>query len=93
MGEYLFSTLFGTLLLLTGIDLFARWYRKFLVRRRLPASIRNAIEQIMWVLLAFLCWNTLYRKFLPAEFDASHLLFTIFIFSLRGLVVSILQQR
>jgi hypothetical protein len=93
MGEYLFVTLLTTLFLLTAIDIFANWYRKFLVRRKLPKYIRHFIEQAMWVLLALLCWNTLYRKFLPIEFDASHLLFTLFVFSLRGFVVSLIKQR
>ena len=93
MGEYLFVTLFATLFLLVGIDIFAKWYRKFHMRRKLPAHIRKFIEQAMWVLLALLSWNALYRKFLPVEFDASHLLFALFIFALRGLVLSLIEQR
>ena len=93
MGEYLFITLFSTLFLLVGVDIFVRWYRIFLVRRRLPGHIRRAIEQVMWVLLALLCCNLLYRKFLPDQFDTSHLLFALFIFSLRGLLVSLMEQR
>lgn len=93
MGDYLFVMLFGALFLVVGVDIFVRWYRIFLVRRRLPVQMRKAIEQIMWVLLALLCWNLLYRKFLPDQFDTSHLLFALFIFSLRGLLVSFIEQR
>lgn len=93
MGEYLFVTLFTTLILLLAVDIFAKWYRKFLVRRKLPVHMRGFILQAMWVLLALLSWNALYRKFLPIEFDVSHLLFTLFIFSLRGLILSLLERR
>ena len=93
MGEYLFVTLLTTLLLFLAVELFVKWYRKFLVRRKLPAHIRGFILQAMWVLLALLSWNTLYRKFLPIEFDASHLLFALFIFSLRGLILSLLDNK
>lgn len=93
MGKDLFSTLFATLFLMTIVEAFAGWYRKFLVRRRLPLYLRRLIVQIMWVLLALLLWNMLYRNFMPAEFDLSHLLFALFIYALRGLVVSILRKN
>lgn len=93
MGDYLFVTLFSTLFILLAVDLFARWYQTFLSRRSLPVHVRSFIIQAMWVLLALLSWNALYRKFLPIEFDASHLLFALFIFSLRGLILSLFEKK
>ena len=93
MGDYLFVTLFTTLFILLAVDLFAKWYQKFLIQHILPIHMRGFIIQAMWVLLALLSWNALYRKFLPIEFDVSHLLFALFIFSLRGLILSLFEQK
>ncbi len=92
MGNSLFITLSGTLIVLVAVDFFSRWYRVFLVKRRLPQNIRRSILQIMWVLLALLCWNALIRNFLPEHFDVSYLLFALFAFALRGLLMSIVQK-
>ena len=92
MGKHLISTLVTALVAIVGIELFVSWYRTFLKKRKLPRHIQRAIEQILWVLLSLILWNALYRKFMPAEFDGSHLLFALFIFSLRGLFLSLLGK-
>lgn len=92
MGKHLISTLLTTLIAILGIELFVGWYRNFLKKRRLPQHLQRAIEQILWVLLSLILWNALYRKFMPAEFDGSHLLFALFIFSLRGLFLSLVRK-
>ncbi len=92
MGENLISTLLIALGLFVGIDFFVDWYRQFLQRRRLPPTYQRSILQIMWVLLALLLWNALYRKFMPASFDGSHLLFALFIFSLRGMLLAFMGR-
>ena len=93
MGQHLISTLVTTLLALVGIEAFVAWYDGFLRKRGLPVAIQRAIRQLLWVLLALVLWNALYRNFLPAEFDASYLLFTLFVFSLRGLVFSVFTRK
>lgn len=93
MGKHLISILLGTIVLLLGIEWFSQWYHKFLQRQKIPLHIKRAIEQGMWVLLALLLWNALYRKFLPEEFDSSYLLFALFIFSLRGMVIAFLRRE
>ncbi len=92
MGEHLISTLLITLGLFIGIEFFVDWYRQFLIRRRLPDHYQRAILQIMWVLLSLILWNALYRRFMPEEFDGSHLLFALFIFSLRGMLLSFIRR-
>jgi len=93
MGQHLISTLVITLLALMGIDAFVHWYGGFLRKRGLPSYLQRAIRQLLWVLLALVLWNALYHNFLPAEFDGSHLLFALFAFSLRGLVLSVFARE
>ena len=93
MGDNLFMILSGTLFFILATELFSNWYRKYLVRRKFPVSIRRSMEKIKWVLLSLVFWNLLYRRSLPDEFDLSHLLFALFIFSLRGFTLSIIRQN
>jgi hypothetical protein len=88
MGKNLFSALILSVVIVAAIDWFVGWYTAFLTRRVLSAGLGRRIKQIFWVLLAFVFWNSLYRLALPESFDLSYVLFALFIFSLRGLVIS-----
>ncbi|HHL73688.1 MAG TPA: hypothetical protein ENJ29_14365 [Bacteroidetes bacterium] len=93
MGENLFLMLIGGVLLISGTDLFVRWYTVYLSRRNFPAVLQRHFVQIQWVVLSLFFWNLLYRNFLPQAFTLSHVLFALFIFSLRGLILSFLPKK
>lgn len=92
MGEFLFTTLGVTLILMNGIELFTRWYREYLQKRHMTSSTRRSLLQIMWLLTALLIWRALYKNYMPAEFTGSHMLFALFVFSLRGLTLSFFRR-
>ena len=92
MGNNLFMVIFGALIFLVFIDIFDFWYRKFLRNYGIPPHIRKTIAQAKWVILALLFWNSLYRYFLPEAFDFGYMMFALFLFSLRGLVVETFRK-
>ncbi|KAA3653677.1 MAG: hypothetical protein DWQ10_18230 [Calditrichaeota bacterium] len=92
MGKNLFIVLTGSIIFLLVIDLFEIWYRRFLKNYVASEHIARTILQVKWVLLAFLFWNALYRYFLPEEFTISHLLFALFVYSLRGLAAETFRR-
>ncbi|MCA9734371.1 hypothetical protein KC799_19715 [candidate division KSB1 bacterium] len=92
MGKNLFTILIGSIVFLVVIDLFELWYRKFLKNYLKTPHIVRHILQVKWVVLAFLFWNGLYRYFLPEEFTMSHLLFALFVYSLRGLAAETFRR-
>ncbi len=93
MGENLFLMLTAGVLLVSGTDLFVRWYTVYLGKRGFPPILQRHLVQIQWVVLSLFFWNILYRNFLPEQFTLSHVLFALFIFSLRGLILSFLPKR
>lgn len=93
MGKNLFSALILSVAIVAAIDWFVNWYTGFLARRALSAELGRRLKQIFWVLLALVFWNALYRLALPESFDFSYVLFALFIFSLRGAVMSLILQK
>jgi hypothetical protein len=88
MGKNLFTALVLSVVVVATIDWFINWYGGFLTRRSVSSGMSHRIQQIFWVLLALIFWNSLYRLALPESFDFSYVLFALFIFALRGLVLS-----
>lgn len=78
MGAHLLSIVLYSLLTMTGIELFMRWYPGFLERRQVPPDLRRFIPRLLWVILTVLFWTALIRK-PPGEFTASHYYFALFI--------------
>jgi|GEM_PF-1029217 len=78
MGAHLLSIVLFSLLTMTGIELFMRWYPGFLERRQVPPDLRRFIPRLLWAILTVLFWSALIRK-PPAEFTASHFYFALFI--------------
>jgi hypothetical protein len=93
MGKNLFSVLALSVLIVAAIEWFMNWYAGFLARRLTSSELGQRIKQLFWVLLALLFWNSLYRLALPESFDLSYFLFALFIFSLRGLVMSFFIRK
>ena len=93
MGEYLLTTLVASVFMMCLIDVFTKWYRRFLKGRKINKQVCASIIQIMWVFTALILWNSLFRSFMPVEFDVSHVLFALFVYTLRGLVMSVFQGK
>lgn len=93
MGKNLFAVLVLSVVFVAAVDWFVDWYDNFLARRVLSSEMGRRIKQVFWVLLAIVFWNSLYRLALPESFDISYVLFALFIFSLRGLVLSFFTRK
>ena len=89
MGEKLLSVSLMTLLMFFAIEWFYKWYGLFLSRRPLTEKLRRSVLRVFWVLLSTIFWLTLSRNELPDEFTITHFSFSLFIFSLFGLLKSL----
>ncbi len=86
MGEHLLIVSAITLFMFFWIDIFRKWYARFLLQRGMSPAAVNSMMRILWIILAIVFWYTLLYRGMPAEFNITHFSFTLFIFSLYGLL-------
>ena len=93
MGEHLFVVTLVTLFMLFWIDVFRSWYTRFLEKRGMSArNIRNMLR-IQWAVLALIFWYTLLHRGMPEELSITHFAFSLFVFSLYGLLRSTFSKK
>lgn len=88
MGLRILSVTIGALVLVGVVDFFSGWYYRFLNKRPISDSLRIILCRILWAVFALTFWLALLRFGLPEQFDTTHFLFVLFIYSLRGLFVA-----
>jgi len=88
MGEKLLTATVASLVIIWAIDWFDGWYDRFLERRGLNPRLRKNFRMIQWVVLALLFWFSLVNAGLPPKFGSAFFLYVLFIYSLRGLLVT-----
>ncbi|NOZ56656.1 MAG: hypothetical protein GXO73_07700 [Calditrichaeota bacterium] len=88
MGEKLLTATVASLVIIWAIDWFDGWYERFLERRGLSPQLRKNFRMIQWVVLALLFWFSLVNAGLPPKFGSAFFLYVLFIYSLRGLLVT-----
>ncbi|MFQ5824388.1 MAG: hypothetical protein ACE5JB_10065 [bacterium] len=93
MGSKLLTITIGSLVIIWFIDLFTMWYAKFLKRWMPNIKLRVLLSQLIWAILAVSFWTTLYRNHLPETFSLTYFFFVLFIYSVRGLVESLIKGR
>lgn len=93
MGAKLLTISAGSLVLIWCIDLFTNWYAKFLERWMPNIKIRTMLVQLVWAFLAIIFWNVLYYNHLPKSFSPAYFFFVLFIYSVHGLVTSLIRGR
>ena len=86
MGEHILSVTLITLFMFFWIDIFRSWYSKFLTRRGMTAKTIDNLMRILWIILTTVFWFTLLHRGMPEEFGITHFSYTLFIFSLYGLL-------
>jgi len=92
MGEHLFIVTLITLFMFFWIDIFRSWYIKFLTRRGVSEKIIINLMRILWLILTAVFWYTLLHRGMPKEFGITHFSYTLFIFSLYGLLQAFLRR-
>lgn len=92
MGLKLMTTTLGSLILIFAMDFFIQWYRKFLDRFSLDAKTKLLINRIFWVVMALLFWRSLLYYGFPEQFGMPFLLFVLFIYSVRGLIIALFKK-
>jgi len=93
LGAKLLTISASSLVLIWSIDLFTSWYARFLERWMPNDKIRTLLGQLVWALLAVIFWNVLYRNHLPESFSPTYFFFVLFIYSVHGLIASLIQGR
>lgn len=93
MGANLLIISVGSLLIMWFIDFFTVWYASFLKRWMPHFKIRVLLGQLVWAILAVIFWNTLYQSHLPELLSPTYFFFVLFIYSVRGLVDSLIKDR
>lgn len=93
MGLKLITISIGSLLVIGVIDLFTVWYAEFLKRWMPHLKLRVLLGQLVWAILAVTFWSALSHKFLPDTFTLTYMVFVLFIYSVRGLVESLIKGR
>lgn len=93
MGANLLIISVGSLVMMWFIDFFISWYARFLSRWMPDFRIRVLLGQLVWALLAVIFWYTLYSRHLPDLHNPTYFFFVIFIYSVRGLVDSLIRGR
>lgn len=89
MGEHLLIVTVMTLFMFFWIEIFQTWYKKFLSKRGMSEKRVRSMLRILWVILALVFWYTLLHRGMPTEFTITHFSYTLFIFSLYGLLRSL----
>lgn len=93
MGLRILSVTVGALALVGIVDFFSSWYGRFLNRRPISEQLRIQLRRILWAVFAVTFWMALLRFGLPEQFDTSHFLFVLFIYSVRGMIVSFIKSN
>jgi hypothetical protein len=88
MGLRILTVTVGALTLVGIVDFFSGWYGRFLSQRPISESLRIILRRILWVVFALTFWMALLHFGLPEQFDTTHFLFVLFIYSIRGMIVS-----
>lgn len=86
MGKHLFVVTAMSLFMLFWIEIFQTWYKKFLSKRGMSPDRIRSMLRILWVILTLVFWYTLLHRGMPVEFTITHFSYTLFIFSLYGLL-------
>jgi len=81
----------GSLVLIWSIDFFTAWYAKFLRRWMPDSKIRVLLGQLLWAILAVTFWFSLTRHDLSQLLSTTYFFFVLFIYSVRGLVASLIR--
>lgn len=93
MGTNLLIISLGSLILIWSIDFFTTWYAKFL-RRWMPDSrIRVLLGQLFWAILSVTFWFSLVNDDLSKLLSTTYFFFVLFIYSVRGLVHSLVRRN
>ena len=79
--------------MLLWIDVFRRWYGKFLTSRGLSEQSINNMMRIFWVLLTLVFWYTLLHRGMPDEFSITHFAYALFIFSFYRLLKAFFVRK
>lgn len=93
MGAKLLSITLGSLVVIGFIDLFTFWYANFLKRWMPNIKIRILLGHLVWAILALSFWRTLYHQHFPETFTLTYFFFVLFIYSVRGLIDSLIKGR
>jgi len=88
MGLRMLTVTIAALALVGVVDFFSGWYARFLQQRPISEQLRISLRRILWVLFALTFWIAILHFGLPEQFDTTHFLFVLFIYSVRGLIVS-----
>jgi len=88
MGLRMLSVTIGALVFLGTVDFFSHWYARFLNHRPISDQLRILLRRTFWAVFAVTFWVALLNYGLPEQFDTTHLLFVLFIYSVRGLIIS-----
>ena len=93
MGAKILSTIFVSLLMLAGVDIFIEWYGLFLERRGLNANLIRLLKRATLVILAFLFWRAIVAQQSPAEFSTTHFFFALFIYCFYRLIATFFKIK
>ena len=92
MGKHLFVVTLISLFMLLWIDVFRRWYVKFLAQRSISAKNINTMMRIFWVMLTLVFWYTLLHRGMPDEFSITHFAYALFVFAFYNLATSFFKK-
>ena len=79
----------GSLLVMWFVDVFLSWYVQFLKRWMPHIKLRLLLGNLVWAILALLFWTTLNSHL---HTGVSYLFFVLFIYSVKGLIDSLLSR-
>jgi hypothetical protein len=88
LGTFLFIATLFALFIMLGADFFSQWYRRFLIKRSFAANVTKSIMHLLWLVLAIIFWFGLLNHGLPKVFDTTYVLYSLFVFSVYGLIKS-----
>lgn len=80
----------GSLLVMWFVDFFLKWYAQFLKRWMPHVKIRVLLGNLVWAMLAILFWFTLNNHL---HTGTSYFFFVLFIYSVKGLIDSLLSKE
>ncbi len=93
MGLRILTVTIGALALVGVVDFFSGWYARFLKQRPISERLQISLRRILWAVFALTFWVALLHFGLPEQFDTTHFLFVLFIYSVRGMLVSFITLK
>ncbi len=93
MGLQILVVVLASLILVLATDLFLSWYLRYLKARFSNPRLLRQVVRLIWAILALLFWMNLSARRMVPDLNLSHLLFALFIYSLRGLMVTFYPGR